>query len=137
MFNGGSSFAIPMGASQFRFQAYKAARAGGIAESLGSRMIEGVETIGRRVTTVVSAGHHDNSIPAEIVDERWVSPDLRLVIYARTSDPVTGVFEYWLTNITRREPSPDLFVVPPDYTFDHCSLPEDPCFASEWLPQAK
>jgi hypothetical protein len=51
-----------------------------------------------------------------VVDERWESPELKLLIYSRHSDPRTGVVEYALSNIRRTEPPPDLFVIPPDYT---------------------
>ena len=70
------------------------------------------------------------------MDERWVSADLNVVIYAHLSDPITGVFEYRLTNISRREPRPDLFVMPEEYTRDDCLGQKDPCFRSEPLPQA-
>ena len=49
-------------------------------------------------------------------DERWESPELKVLVYSRQSDPRTGVVEYRLTNIIRSEPPPDLFVLPPDYT---------------------
>lgn len=139
VFTGGSTFAIPVDTPQFRFRIYLAPRSNEeAAESLGNRTIEGVQTNGRRITTVVPIGRPDSDGRLEIVDERWVSPELKVVIYARTSDPVTGVFEYRLTNIRRGEPSPDLFRVPEEYTIDgcHCPLPDDPCFISEPLPQA-
>lgn len=136
MFNGGSSFAIPVGTSQFRFRAYRAPRSNQTVEPLGSRQIEGIETTGRRAMTPIPVGRVGNNRPLEIVDERWVSSELKVVLYARTSDPVTGLFEYRLTNVSRAEPSPDLFVVPPDYTMDHCPLRDDPCFASEPMRQA-
>jgi hypothetical protein len=136
MFNGGSSFAIPVDALRFRFRAYVAPVSYGWVDLLGNRQIAGIETTGRRAVTPIPAGRVGNARPQEIVDERWASPELNVVIYARTSDPVTGVFEYRLTNINRAEPSPDLFVVPPDYTMDHCPLQADPCFASDSMLQA-
>ena len=136
MFNGGSSFAIPVGTSQFRFRVYTAPRSNQTVEPLGSRRIEGIETTGRRAVTPIPVGRVGNNRPLEIVDERWVSSELMVVIHARTSDPVTGIFEYRLTNISRSEPGSDLFAVPPDYTLDHCPLRDDPCFASDSMPQA-
>jgi hypothetical protein len=38
------------------------------------------------------------------------------VIYARHSNPLTGVVEYQLSNIRRAEPSAHLFQIPEDYT---------------------
>ncbi len=136
MFNGGSSFAIPVDASRFRFRAYIAPVSSGWVDLLGDRQIAGLQTTGRRAVTPIPVGRVGNTRPQEIVDERWVSPELNLVIYARTSRSVTGVFEYRLANINRAEPPPDLFVVPEDYTMDYCPLQSDPCFASEPMLQA-
>jgi hypothetical protein len=54
----------------------------------------------------------------QVVDERWESPELKLVIYSSHSDPRTGIIEYRLTNIKRAEPSAGLFVIPEDYAPD-------------------
>ena len=85
-------------------------------ESLGTRQIEGVRATGRKTTSTIAAGQIGNDRPIDITDERWESPDLKVLIYSRFSDPRTGVVEYKLTNINRAEPSPDLFTVPADYT---------------------
>ena len=85
-------------------------------ESLGTRQIEGVKATGRKTTTIIPTGQIGNDRPIEITDERWESPELRMLIYSRNSDPRTGVVEYRLTNINRSEPPADLFVVPADYT---------------------
>jgi hypothetical protein len=86
-------------------------------ESLGDRQIAGVDTIGWRRTGIVPSNQIGNDRPIEILDERWESPELKLVIYSRSSDSRTGVIEYRLSNITRTEPEPGLFVVPENYTF--------------------
>ena len=135
-FNGGSTFAIPVGTPQYRFRVYMASAGNdGPEEALGSRQIEGIHATGRRFTRAVPVGQFGNDRPLEIVDERWESPELQVVIYARTSDPLTGVLEYRLTNISRAEPATDLFVVPPDYPIDYCSA-DHPCLTWEPLPQA-
>ena len=85
-------------------------------ESLGTRQFEGVRAVGRKVTSVIPVGQIGNDRRIEITDERWESPELRMLIYSRNSDPRTGVVEYKLTNINRSEPPPDLFMIPPDYT---------------------
>jgi hypothetical protein len=136
VFNGGSTFAIPLGTSVFGFYEYRSPRRNDTIEALGIRMIEGLETTGHRITTSVLYGRPENDGRLAIVDERWISPELKLVIHARTSDPVTGVLEYRLTNIRRGEPSPDLFVVPDDYTLDDCPKPDDVCYRAHFLPQA-
>ena len=63
-----------------------------------------------------SDGQIGNDRPIEITDERWESPELRMLVYSRNSDPRTGVVEYRLTNINRSEPPADLFMIPQDYT---------------------
>jgi hypothetical protein len=85
-------------------------------ESLGTRQIEGVKATGRKTTTIIPTGQIGNDRPIEITDERWESPELKMLVYSRNSDPRTGVVEYRLTNINRSEPPADLFVVPSDYT---------------------
>jgi hypothetical protein len=86
-------------------------------ESLGDRRVAGIDTVGRRRTGMVPRYQIGNDRPVEIVDERWESPELTLVIYSRSSDSRTGTIEYRLANIQRTEPDPSLFVIPEDYTF--------------------
>jgi hypothetical protein len=85
-------------------------------ESLGTRQIEGVTAVGRRTTSTIPLGQIGNDRPIVITDERWESPELRLLVRSLQHDPRTGDVEYRLTNINRSEPSPDLFVIPPGYT---------------------
>ena len=92
-------------------------------ESLGTKQIEGVKAVGRKTTTTIPVGQIGNDRPIEITDERWDSPELRMLISSRNSDPRTGVVEYKLTNINRSEPPADLFVIPADYTVNQLPLP--------------
>jgi hypothetical protein len=85
-------------------------------EVLGTRQFEGVKALGRKTTTIIPTGQIGNDRPIEITDERWESPELRMLVYSRNSDPRTGVVEYRLTNISRAEPPADLFMIPADYT---------------------
>ena len=64
----------------------------------------------------IPIGVFGNDRPFDVVDERWESPDLMLLMHANSSDPRTGEIEYRLTNVRRVEPPSDLFVVPPDFT---------------------
>jgi hypothetical protein len=84
-------------------------------EDLGTRMIEGVSAKGSRATTTIPAGAIGNDREIEVVDERWVSAELQLVISTRHADPRTGETSYKLTNIQRTEPDKSLFEVPADY----------------------
>jgi hypothetical protein len=84
-------------------------------ESLGRRRIAGIETTGRRITMVVPRGSRGNDRAIEIMDERWESPELRLLIESRHSDSRSTI-EYRLSNIVRDEQAAHLFEIPPDYT---------------------
>jgi hypothetical protein len=85
-------------------------------EALGTHQIEGVRATGRRTTNTIPAGQIGNDRPIQITDERWESPELKVLVYSRFSDPRTGVVEYRLTQISRAEPASELFAVPTDYT---------------------
>jgi len=84
--------------------------------SLGTKTIEGVSAVGTRTTVTIPAGDIGNERPIEIVNERWESPELKVVILSRSSDPRFGETTYRLTGLTRGEPDRSLFEVPSDYT---------------------
>ena len=84
-------------------------------ESLGKQTIEGVEAERRRTPHTLPAGAVGNERPIEVVYERWVSPELQIVIMARHSHPRVGETVYRLTNLSRSEPDASLFRVPGDY----------------------
>lgn len=84
-------------------------------ESLGTQMIEGVMAEGTRTTVVYPIGAIGNDRPITTVSETWMSPELKTVVLSRNSDPRNGDSTTTLTNISRAEPDPALFQVPPDY----------------------
>jgi hypothetical protein len=85
-------------------------------ESLGSRMVEGVNAEGTRSTITIPAGSQGNDASFDIVSEKWYSPDLQIVVMSSHSDPRMGESVYKLTNITRAESAHSLFEVPADFT---------------------
>ncbi|MFN2531758.1 MAG: hypothetical protein ABR555_10700 [Pyrinomonadaceae bacterium] len=87
-----------------------------VKEDLGKQIIEGVEAEGSRTTMTIPAGEIGNERAIEIINERWYSPDLQMVIMSRHSDPRFGETIYRLTNIDRTEPVNSLFEVPSEYT---------------------
>ena len=105
----------PEGAGTFVFRS-KSANSNEVKEQLGKQLIEGVEAEGTRTTVTIPAGEIGNERPIEIVSERWVSPELQLVVMTRHSDPRFGETIYKLTNINRAEPAKSLFEVPAGYT---------------------
>jgi membrane-associated protease RseP (regulator of RpoE activity) len=85
-------------------------------EDLGSKTIEGVLAEGKRSTMTIPAKQVGNKQPIVVVSESWYSSDLQIMILIKHSDPRVGDTVYRLTSISRTEPSPSLFQVPPDYT---------------------
>ena len=51
-----------------------------------------------------------------MVTERWESPELKIVLESRRSDPRLGDVVYRVVSLVRAEPAADLFDVPADYT---------------------
>ncbi|MGH9845962.1 MAG: hypothetical protein ACREEM_45240 [Blastocatellia bacterium] len=84
-------------------------------ESLGKRMIEGVEAEGRRSTLTIPAGQIGNDRPLEIISEKWYSHELKIVVLSKHSDPRLGENTYRVINIKRDEPDAALFRTPADY----------------------
>ena len=78
-------------------------------------MISGVQAEGKRITETIPAGAIGNERAIEVVNETWYSPELQTVLMSKHSDPRTGDVTYTLTNVSRAEPDPALFTIPPDY----------------------
>jgi len=87
-------------------------------ESLGTQPIEGVNAEGTRSTLTIPAGDIGNTLPIEVVDETWYSPELQITVMTKHRDPRSGETTYRLTNISRSEPDRSLFEVPADYTVE-------------------
>jgi hypothetical protein len=81
-----------------------------------NQTIEGLPAVCRTRKGTIPVGEIGNDRAIEITDERCESRDLQVLLSSRYSDPRTAVIEYRLMNVTRAEPPPDLFVIPPDYT---------------------
>jgi hypothetical protein len=87
-----------------------------VVESLGTQFMEGVAVEGTRTTMTIPAGQVGNEQPINIVSERWFSPDLKVLVMSRQSDPRFGETTYRLTRLSRSEPSPQLFEIPAGFT---------------------
>jgi hypothetical protein len=115
---GGDTFVVPLSGLRFyaffRAQTWREGAPGysSESESLGDRRIGGVEATGSRMTVTVRDPRFDHGRPIEVVDERWESSELNLLIESRYVDPRAGAIEYQLSNIRRVEPASDLFEVP-------------------------
>jgi hypothetical protein len=87
-------------------------------ESLGKRVVEGIECDGTRSVVTIEANTLGNERAIEIVDERWFSPELQELVYSKHTDPRFGETTYRLSNIQRSEPSRLLFEPPADYKIE-------------------
>jgi hypothetical protein len=85
-------------------------------ESLGTKVVNGVNADGTRTTHTIATGEIGNSAPIQIVSERWYSPDLQTVVQSTRTDPRFGTTTFTLSNIQKTEPAATLFSVPGDYT---------------------
>lgn len=85
-------------------------------EKIGKQMIEGVECEGTRAVLTLPAGAIGNENPIQTVHESWYSPELKMTIMTKRTDPRFGESTYRMTNIVRAEPDATLFQVPNDYT---------------------
>jgi len=86
------------------------------SEVLGNRQILGLRADGTRKIMTVPPGVFGNVGPIDVVTDRWYSPELKIVLESRRSDPRTGDVTYRVTHISRGEPDAALFEVPSDYT---------------------
>lgn len=83
-------------------------RGKGETKALGSRDIGGVKADGTQTTHTIPAGEIGNEKPIVMASERWFSPELHVVIFARTRDPRVCETSYRLPNLRREEPPAEL-----------------------------
>lgn len=70
---------------------------------------------GSRTTVTYPVGAVGNDRPLTTTTETWTSPELKMVVLSKNSDPRSGESTTRLTNISRSEPDPSLFQIPADY----------------------
>ena len=87
-------------------------------ESLGKRVIEGVEADGTRNTMTIPAGQVGNELPIQVISETWFSSELQAVVMSKHNDPRMGETSYRLIGINRSEQPRALFEVPADYKIE-------------------
>lgn len=84
-------------------------------ESLGTKTVSGVIAEGLRRTITYPAGAIGNDRPIVVTDETWTSPELSVILLLIHHDPRSGDTTNKVQNLSRAEPDPSLFQVPPDY----------------------
>jgi hypothetical protein len=88
-------------------------------ENLGDESIDGIQATGTREVTTIPAGKMGNERPITISSERWYSPDLKVTVMSKHTDPWAGELKTQLTNVNTAEPDPSLFAVPSDYKVEY------------------
>jgi hypothetical protein len=86
--------------------------------SLGTQTIEGIETKGLQTTITIPVGAEGNDRPIEIVCENWESPELKLMMLTKCTDPLHGDHTMRVVTIDRSEPDASLFQVPADFKIE-------------------
>jgi hypothetical protein len=84
-------------------------------DHLEGKQIAGVAAAGRRVTRTRPPGTIGNDKTIVSVSERWVSPELKIVLATSMDDP-REQRRSDVTQLARIEPDAALFQVPADYT---------------------
>ncbi|HWF92326.1 MAG TPA: hypothetical protein VN684_08580, partial [Terriglobales bacterium] len=74
--------------------------------------LEGVDTIGTRITTTYNAGVLGNDDQFEIQRETWYSPQLGINLLSKISDPRSGTQTFTITELSTSEPDQKLFNLP-------------------------
>ena len=98
-----------------------------VSESLGTRQVAGVRAEGTRQTVTFPAGAFGNVRAIEVVTERWYSPELKITVESRRTDPRLGDVVYKVVSLIRAEPPSDLFEIPADFTVvDRPARPRPP-----------
>jgi hypothetical protein len=87
-----------------------------VSKDLGTRDFSGVKAQGRQRSYEIPAGEIGNRNPIAVSSETWTSPELKVVVYNKRSDPRSGEAVYRLEDLKRDEPAAALFTVPSDYT---------------------
>lgn len=84
-------------------------------EAIGTDTMEGLPVRGTRVTQTFATGALGNDRPLTIVTEFWFSPELRINLLTKRSDPRHGVQTVRVTELVREEPDAALFAIGDEY----------------------
>lgn len=96
-------------------------------EPLGTKMVNGVQAEGVRVTRTIPAATMGNEKPITVVTERWYSSDLQMVVMTTHTDPMMGTVTTKLVSVIQGAPDASLFQVPSGYAIQ-AGNPGDPMY---------
>jgi hypothetical protein len=86
-----------------------------VVEELPPQTVNGIAARGSRITITIPTGTFGNDRDVKVVNERWYSDELQVLVKTINSDPRFGVTTYDLINVVQGAPDPGLFHVPVDY----------------------
>jgi hypothetical protein len=86
-----------------------------IEEELPALLMNGLLAKGSRVTITIPAGTIGNDRDLRVVNERWYSEDLQVLLRSSNTDPRFGSTTYALTDLVQASPDPLQFQVPGDF----------------------
>lgn len=86
-----------------------------VTETLAPQNVNGILANGSRVTITIPKGTLGNDRDMKVINERWYSDDLKVLVKSTNSDPRYGVTMYDLTQVVQGPPNPALFQAPADY----------------------
>jgi len=84
-------------------------------EELGVESLNGTLATHTRDTLTIPQGQIGNNRDIHVVNERWYSDDLQMLVKTVNADPRFGENTYELVNISRDEPDASMFQIPADY----------------------
>ena len=84
-------------------------------EKLGTKTINGIEAEGERSTRIIPAGSEGNDRPIYVIEETWISTELKMLVMSIVDDPRSWTTTMELTDFERGEPDPLLFKAPEGY----------------------
>lgn len=83
--------------------------------SLAEKTIDNIRVVGAQVKHRIAAGEFGNEQPIVVTVEDWFSPDLGVTVRDTQHTSIGGETDFRLEQVTRSEPDPALFQVPPGY----------------------
>jgi len=89
-------------------------------EELSGNMIDGVYAVGSRHVVVVPAISSPTGQEVRIVEEKWISPDLKITVASTTDNPMPrmGKTTTAISDLQQTDPDPALFEIPVDYKIE-------------------
>ena len=91
-----------------------------VRENLPAQTINGVSAEGTRTTRTIRLDEESTNRVIQVVNEIWISPDLKLIVRHISIDPRTGKTTTELTDVVKEIQNPALFRAPDGYSVvDH------------------